>query len=93
MFASDDGIVRYELTGGGKAIPSHLFKVLVFAPKSGEASALAFLFPNESSASPLIDRALVSIDSIEATTGLDLLSALPEETQKELESEKARELW
>lgn len=93
VFESEGGRVSYALSGRGHAIPTHLFKVLVFAPKSGEASALAFLFPNDAGASPLIDRATVSIDSIEASTGLDLLSALPEEVQARLESSRAKELW
>jgi len=80
------------------AIPDALFKIVV--RESGtpnQPDVLAFLYPQEGPGygrKPYDHRAyMVSLDSVEAVTGLDFLSALPEEDQAEVESSRSAVLW
>ncbi len=81
------------------AIPDALFKIVARESKDpNRPHILAFLYPQYG---PFyFDKApyphqhfLVSVDKIEALTGLDFFTNLPTEAQKEIESEKKEWLW
>jgi len=86
MLATD----RIRTIGKNKvAIPTHFFKV-IYDPKRQEA--IGFLFPHSDLRGKKPEEYITSIDFIEIQTGLDFLSGLPQETQKNLES-KAAGMW
>lgn len=79
------------------AIPDAFFKIVI---KHNPASArrpdvLAFIYPNESIPLRAVnhEKYLVSVDAIEAKTGLDFLRRLPAADQKVVERAKATALW
>ena len=80
VFDSDSGARLNETI----RVPDAYFKV-VYDP--AEEGVLAFLVPNDEDARSYADLAefLVTVDDIERSTGLDLLSALPENLQTTLE--------
>lgn len=89
--ASRDGIVSYEVLGENEvAVPTAFYKI-VFDEK--ESEALAFRIPNRALFGRQFHEFLVSIDEIEAETGLDFLSELPEAHQGELEGAPASNVW
>jgi endonuclease G len=81
---------------GRVTVPARVWKVLVLLPEgsndlqrisAGQARIIAVDTPNDQSVSPDWSRYRVSIDAIEAATGLDLLSKLPLATQDKLEAQ------
>lgn len=88
------GTVTYHVIGeGAVAVPTAFFKVVVDVTTPNEPKAIAFIMPNRSLADRDLEEFLVSIDEIERRTGLDLLSAMPEDVQNVLEREPADALW
>ncbi len=76
----------------GVAIPSAYYKILV--DESGrELRAKAFLIAGNCPPYTRIKTRLVSIDDLEALTGLDFFPGLSEEAQSALESKPAGRLW
>ena len=79
------------------AVPDAFFKIVV--RDTGQAvEALAFLVPmygdaNHARSSGDVRPYLTSIDAIEALSGLDFLSALPDAKEAVLEREIATQLW
>ena len=55
-------------------------------------SSIAFIFPNEKCENEMEDY-IVSIDEIEAETGLDFLDVLEDSVEDALESFKTESLW
>ncbi|MCH8203866.1 MAG: DNA/RNA non-specific endonuclease [Candidatus Hydrogenedentes bacterium] len=93
-FVPEDGEVSYEVIGEGNvAVPTHFFKIVVDANDADNIQALAFLLPNERTVDRDIGDFLVSIDHIEALTGLNFLSALPDDAQGPLERNSADDVW
>lgn len=76
----------------GVPIPTAYYKILVDEYK-GELRALAFLVPKDPRDFARIKKCLVSIDEVEALTHLDFFPELPDEIEKELESENPSRLW
>ncbi|TGE04086.1 DNA/RNA non-specific endonuclease [Hymenobacter fodinae] len=81
---------------GRVTVPARVWKVLVILPEgsndlqriaSGQARILAVDTPNDQSVSPEWSQYRVSVDAIEAATGLDLLSKLPLPMQDKLEAQ------
>lgn len=72
-------------------IPEAFYKILVVPAE--RPMALAFIMPQEASGDEPLDDYLVTIDEIEARTGLDFLPRLPEEVERVLEGEVAAEGW
>ncbi|SHE56856.1 endonuclease G [Modicisalibacter ilicicola DSM 19980] len=72
-------------------VPQAFYKILVVP--SERPRALAFLMPQTVKGNEPLDRYLVSIDEIEARTGLDFFSLLPDEVEDRLESEVSRQGW
>lgn len=60
-----------------------IFKVLL-APFATPKRAIAFIYKNEGG-QKVIERQAVSVDEVEALTGLDFFSSLPDEEENEIE--------
>jgi endonuclease G len=73
------------------AIPE-AFYMIVIDESDGRVRTEAFLFPQDAAGADL-DRYLSTIDEIERRTGLDFLSALPDEAENALEAKKAARTW
>lgn len=72
-------------------IPSHFYKVL-FDYTGDEFSMIGFLLPNEKSSFGISNYA-VSVDSVEAVTGIDFFQQLPAIEQDSLERLSNYDLW
>lgn len=86
--------VRYQVIGGGGvAVPTHFFK-LVVAENGGGVEAVAFVLPNRPIAggTPL-SRFLVSVDDLERVSGLDFMDVLADNTEARLERGMPAEVW
>lgn len=66
------------------AVPSRFFKVIL-APFSENPWAIGFIMPNEYVAGGM-QKAAVTVDEVEAITGYDFFSALPDSIETEVES-------
>ncbi len=82
------------LDQGRVTVPARIWKVVVFLPEgnndlqriiAGQARVVAIDTPNDNSISPQWNQYLTSVDAIEAASGLDILSALPPDTQAQLQ--------
>lgn len=94
VFAVANGRVTYETRGGDVvAVPTHFFKIVVDMNDPNNPQALAFLLPNQKITGKKIEDFLVSIDEIERLTGIDFLSALPDDKEDALEAKKAAQIW
>jgi endonuclease G len=85
---------KTSLDQGRVTVPARVWKVLVILPEgsndlrriaAGQARILAIDTPNDQSVSRDWSRYRVSVDAIEAATGLDLLSKLPVDVQTRLQ--------
>ena len=74
------------------AVPRQFFKVVV-AHRARPMRAIAFLYDHRDGDRASISSHAVSIDSIEALTGLDLLCRLPRSTQDTLERSSNADRW
>lgn len=83
------------LDQGRLTVPRRIWKVLVILPEgnndlqriaAGQARIIAVDTPNDNSVSPDWGRYRVSVDALEAATGLDLLSRLPGAAQARLQA-------
>ncbi|HET8580247.1 MAG TPA: DNA/RNA non-specific endonuclease [Nitrospiraceae bacterium] len=72
------------------AIPSHFYKI-IFDP--GTKEAIAFMMPNDELRTSDLPKYIVSVDMVEAETGLNFLSTLDAAVQARIESKKAAGLW
>jgi hypothetical protein len=91
VFAAEDGDVEYRVVGENEvAVPTAFFKIVVDAERK---EALAFEMPNEPLFGREIEEFLVSIDRLEARTGLDFLNELPDADEEGLEAAVATETW
>ena len=82
------------LDQGRVTVPARIWKVVVFLPEgnndlqriiAGQARVVAIDTPNDNSINPQWTQYLTSVDKIEAASGLDILSALPPDTQAQLQ--------
>nr|WP_299243226.1 DNA/RNA non-specific endonuclease [uncultured Halomonas sp.] len=72
-------------------VPQAFYKIIVVPSK--QPKALAFLMPQTVQGNEPLDRYLVSIDEIEARTGLDFFSLLPDDVEAGLESGIREQGW
>lgn len=94
VFAADGGRVSFDVVGENEvAVPTGFYKIVVDTTDPEQVEALAFLLPNEAVAGSDYGHFLVSIDDVEAVTGLDFLSALPAEVQLAVEADAAPQVW
>lgn len=70
--------------GGGVAVPSHFFKI-VLDSDAGDYRSLAFILPNQKASGDLqaFER---SIDEVESLSRIDFFAALPDSLEKMLEA-------
>ena len=73
-------------------IPDGFYKIVV-AQRDGRIYAMAVYMSQGTGYGAFPRTKLVSIDEIEKMTGLDFLSDLPDEVERELESRRATRLW
>ena len=72
------------------AVPDRFFKVVLSA--SDEVTAIGFIYPNSSTNLPMSDYC-VSVDSIEAITGIDFYHILDDELEDIIEAECNPRKW
>lgn len=75
-----------DVLPGGVEIPDAFYKVLLADSASAGPQLLAFRIPQTVRGTEALHTFLVSVDQIEAETGLDLFSALPDEVEATLEA-------
>ena len=96
LFLAPEGSseVTYKLIGERRiAVPTHFFKVLLWERDQSRAMQ-AFLVPHKPLAADADPAAfLVSVDHIEALSGLDFFPDLGEPTQARLEAAESDVLW
>ncbi len=72
-------------------VPRSFFKVIL-APYASPAMGIGFIMPNGKVEGGM-QKCAVSIDSVEALTGLDFFHTLPDQLENELESQNNFNLW
>lgn len=94
LYIATGGILKYTngCIGEGKVtVPKYFYKVILDYTKP-DIKAIAFVLPNEKGTKQLYEYA-VKIDSVESLTGIDFFSALPDSTEKGLESKVDISKW
>ena len=77
---------EYEKLGANQvAVPSAFYKVVLNYTNTSALCATAFIFPNKA-VKNITDQYIVTIDSVEAVTGIDFFAQLPIELQHDFES-------
>lgn len=82
--------VGYKTIGNGVPVPSYYWKI-IFRPDQNEA--IAFIIPHKKLSTKYLDDYIVSVDSLEETTGFDFFSNLPDEIENKIESIKYEKQW
>ncbi len=85
----EPGLSRIGEEGG--AVPRSFYKIVAREGENGP-EVVAFLMPNQPLEGPLWEFS-VSVDRIEAVTGLDFFHGLPAELQEKFESHSGAESW
>jgi endonuclease G len=89
--------VLYNVLGENNvAVPTAFFKIIVDMADPARPDVIAFLIPHRDTDTPeerALEQYLCSVDDIERATGLDLLTAVPQPVQREIEMQKADALW
>lgn len=85
----EDGLL--QIGPNQVSVPRFYFKVLLDVVEP-EYKAIAFIIPNQAGEYDLLHYA-VSVDSVEAITGIDFFSALPDDWELKLEKETNLSLW
>jgi endonuclease G len=80
------GLVARSIT-----VPCAYYKIIFKQTKEG-AEAIAFMLPNAGSSLPLKNY-VISIDELEALTGLDFFAELPDEEEEKFESRVLTNNW
>lgn len=73
------------------AVPQRFFKVIL-SPYSTPPTAIGFIVPNEAVKGGM-QACAVSVDSVEAVTGHDFFSALPDDIEDVIESQINFNRW
>ena len=77
----------------GVAIPAAFYKIVVDVVEPAGVRALALVLEQDVADSRKMSRHLVSIDEVEAATGLDFLSLLDDSAEAALEADLPKRLW
>ncbi len=94
IFENEGDAVSFETIGEGQvAVPHAFYKIVVDAKDPSSAEALAFRMPNAALEDEDYEDYLTSIDEIEVETGLDFLSALPDDVERAVERVTAEQVW
>lgn len=78
------------------AIPTSLFKIVIHdTDDPNRPAVLAFIYPQDVEGSAPFDHKpfMTSVDKIEEKTGLDFLTSLPDDIEKEIERKETTALW
>ncbi len=89
IFTPGEGVERIGKTG--VAVPRRFFKV-VLSPYTDPPKAIGFIMPNGYVRGGMQTHA-VSVDSVEAVTGHDFFSALPDDVENRIEAECDFNRW
>lgn len=73
------------------AVPAYFYKIILNYTNSSSLCATAFIFPNQS-VKHLTEDYIVSIDSVEAATGIDFFAQLPRDVQANFESKQCLQM-
>lgn len=73
------------------AVPNYFYKILIDS-NTGKTRMLAFLIPHEATNKPLYDF-VVSVDEVEALTGIDFFHELEDGLENELEASRSYKDW
>lgn len=76
----------------GVSVPKYFYKVIMRTEKDGRHVAIGFVLPNKDSQAKLRNKA-VSVDSVEAFTGIDFFHQLPDKEEKAMECVTCAECW
>lgn len=77
--------------GNGVTVPERFFKV-VLAPYANPPRAIGFIMPN-SKVQGGVQATVVTVDQVEAITGYDFFSALPDDIEEQVESKAVYHHW
>lgn len=88
LYGEDPAYLR-----SGVMIPSAYYKVVVDRVGADGVRVMALVLPQEGPEPLLWRRYLVSLDEIEAATGLDFFAAMPASWQHEVEAAPALRIW
>ncbi|PKA82503.1 endonuclease G [Ulvibacter sp. MAR_2010_11] len=94
LFVVTGGVLKEGLPtigGEGVSVPEAFYKIVLDASE-GHYKAIAFLIPNEPTNNSYYDY-VVTIDSIEAQTGIDFFPKLSENIEKQLEATIDLKAW
>ena len=81
----------YSTQSSGIAVPQKFFKAIL-APYTKPMRGIAFIYKNEGG-QKIIGHQMVSIDSVEAATGLDFFYALPDDIENRIEKSSDYNEW
>lgn len=92
--ASDNKSIRFGLIGKHRvAVPSHFFKIFISKKSDDSLDTISFMLPNKKISNRNLKPFLTTIQEIEDLTGLDFLSSLPDDEEKEIEGWESPDLW
>lgn len=94
LYVVTGGILKYALDTIGQGniiVPKYYYKIILDYTEP-EIKSIAFILPNEKGVYPLYEY-VVTIDSIEAITGIDFFPGLPDDIEFSLEEKKQANKW
>jgi len=93
LFIATGPLLEYDLPtiGSGVAVPRSFWKALL-TRSGGQPRAIAFLLPQTAEGADLASW-VISVDSLEAITGLDFFPALPDAVEDRAESIENLDAW
>ncbi|MBR9914111.1 MAG: DNA/RNA non-specific endonuclease [Algicola sp.] len=94
VFVVTGGILKGDMSTIGEeqvAVPNQFYKVLIDY-NSGGTKMIAFLMPHEASTKPLYEF-VVSVDEVEALTGIDFFPELEDSLETRLEASNSYKDW
>jgi endonuclease G len=85
------GVETYDWLASGVRVPASFWKVVMrTAP---DTACLAFVFPNAERVPGDLHHYLVSVDEVESKVGVDVFPALPDGTERRVESDVPARVW
>ncbi|MDC1226805.1 DNA/RNA non-specific endonuclease [Algibacter sp.] len=94
IFVVTGGVLKGNMETIGSenvAVPKQFYKVLI-DNNTGETKIIAFLMPHKNSSKPLYEF-VVSVDKLEALTGIDFFPELEDAIEDELEASSSYKGW
>lgn len=94
VFVVTGGVLKGNMKTIGEehvAVPNQFYKVLI-DNNTGKTKMIAFLIPHKDSKKPLYEF-VVSVDKIEALTGIDFFPQLDDALEKKLEASSSYKAW